>query len=136
MSQPAEGEEEKLPPGAAILAGLREQKNIQRWGLFGRVRKKKWGVAGGLVFCEGRKIRLLGFLFCVPSPQNYQMNPFLNVLRNPVFIGKMLLGFSTWSLNFFLFVNLIFFLIFLYFLKTSNINVDSIRKINDFKNDA
>jgi len=28
------------------------------------------------------------------------------------------------------------FLIFLYFLKTSNINIDSMRKINDFKNNA
>jgi len=28
------------------------------------------------------------------------------------------------------------FLIFLYFLKTSNINIDSTRKINDFKNNT
>jgi len=46
----------------------------------------------------------------------------------------MLLGLQTWSLNFFLFVNLIFFLIVLYSLKASNINVDSMKKINDFKN--
>lgn len=32
-----------------------------------------------------------------------KLPPLLNVLRKPVFICKMLLGFSTWSLNFFLF---------------------------------
>jgi hypothetical protein len=36
----------------------------------------------------------------------------------------------------FFFVNLIFLNFFLYFLQTSNINVDSMKKINDFKNNA
>jgi len=48
----------------------------------------------------------------------------------------MLLGLQTWSLNFFLFVNFDFSYFFLYFLKTSNINIGSMRKINDFKNNA
>jgi len=49
-----------------------------------------------------------------------------------------LFGPQTWSLYFFLFVNFDFsyFLYFEFFLKTSNINVDSMRKINDFINDA
>ena len=42
----------------------------------------------------------LGFRFFVMF-QNCP--PSLNVLNKPVFIGEMLLGFSTWSLNFFLF---------------------------------
>jgi len=54
----------------------------------------------------------------------------------PVFIGKMLHESQNWSLYFLsFFVNLIF-LNSLYFLKTSNINVDSMKKINDFKNNA
>ena len=65
-----------------------------------------------------------------------KMTPPLNVSLRPVFIGKMLLGFSTWSLNFLLFVNFDFSYFFCIFLKTSNINVDSMKKINDFKNDA
>ena len=32
--------------GRGCLAGLREKRKIKRWGLFGRVRKKKLGVAG------------------------------------------------------------------------------------------
>jgi len=48
----------------------------------------------------------------------------------------MLLGFQTWSLNFCLFVNFDFSYFFVFFLKTSDINIDSMRKINDFKNNA
>jgi len=48
----------------------------------------------------------------------------------------MLLGFQTWSLNFCLFINFNFSYFFVFFLKISNINIDSIRKINDFKNNA
>jgi len=33
-------------------------------------------------------------------------------------------------------LKILIFLIFLYFLKTSNINIDLMRKINDFKNNA
>jgi hypothetical protein len=53
----------------------------------------------------------------------------------PVFIGKMLHGSQNWSLNFFFFVNLIFLNFFVFF-ETSNINVDSMKKINDFKNNT
>ena len=58
------------------------------------------------------------------------------VCGRPIFIGKNVARFPNLvpQLLFF-FVNLIF-LIFFYFLKMSNINVDSMRKINDFKNDA
>jgi len=38
--------------------------------------------------------------------------------------------------TFFFFVNLIFLNFFVFFLKTSNINVNSMKKINNFKNNA
>ena len=105
-------------------------------------RKKIWGGLGGWRLpCEGEEqklsfSRVFSFLcFWFPFSKITKCPPSLNLLRRPLFIGKMLLGFSTWSLNFYLFVNLIF-LNFFVFLKTSNINVDSMRKINDFKNDA
>ena len=57
-------------------------------------------VEWGWFFCLG-----LGF-FVFLFFENFKIAPppFLNVLKKPVFIGRMLLGFSTWSLNFFLFL--------------------------------
>ena len=56
----------------------------------------------------------LGCFFCIFLIfQNYPL--LLNVLRRLVFIGEMLLGFSTWSLNFFLFVNFDFSYFFVFF---------------------
>ena len=67
-------------------------------------------VAGGLVLVGGEKIRLLGFLFCVPSPQNYQMPPLpFSLSFQPIFIGEILFKPPNWSLNlFFLFFFLYF----------------------------
>jgi hypothetical protein len=59
-----------------------------------------------------------------------------------VFIGKVLLGFQTSPSTFPFFSFPLFFLVnfdfsyFFVFLKASNINVDSMKKINDFKNNA
>ena len=55
----------------------------------------------------------LGFLYFFSDV--VKITSSLNVLRNPVFIGKMLLGFSTWSLNFLLFVNFDFSYFFVFF---------------------
>ena len=55
-------------------------------------------------------------VFVLSLPFNLKIAPPpLFVLRRLVFIGEMLLGFSTWSLNFFLFVNFDFSYFFLYF---------------------
>jgi hypothetical protein len=58
-----------------------------------------------------------------------------------VFIGKVLLGFQTSPSTFPFFSFPLFFVnfgfsYFFVFLKASNINVDSMKKINDFKNNA
>ena len=54
-----------------------------------------------------------------------------------IFIGKMLLGPQNWSSPFFFFFFCKFWNIcFLYFLKMSNININSMRKINYFKNNT
>ena len=58
--------------------------------------RKKFKPYGGAPLSRDR-FRVFVFFF---SCQNC---PHLNVLKKPVFIGRMLLGFSTWSLNFFLF---------------------------------
>ena len=72
-----------------------------------------------------------GFLgFFVVFSGVSKISPPLNVLRNPIFIGKMLLGFSTWSLNFF-FVNFDFSYFFVFFE-----NEQYQRRLNDFKNNA
>ena len=75
----------------------------------------------------------LGFLFVFFS---FKIDPFLCICWKLLFIGKNIARFQTWSLNFFFFCKFWFFWFFLYFLKISNINIDSMRKINDFKNDA
>ena len=62
-------------------------------------------------------------------------SPLLQVLETSIYRQKMLPSFSTWSLNFFLFVNFDFSYFFVFF-ENEQINVDSTRKINDFKNDA
>ena len=53
----------------------------------GEEKIKTKGLAAAAFFRE-RKIRLLEFLFCVPSLQNYQITPPPSVLRRPLFIGK------------------------------------------------
>ena len=71
----------------------------------GTIIQKPVGEAPSAGFLSGEKkmgLRLGFFVFFSECCPNY---PPLNVLRNLVFIGKMLLGFSTWSFNFFLFVN-------------------------------
>ena len=45
MNQTADGEEE-IPVGGCCFGRFKGAEKIKRWGLFGRVRKKKWGVAG------------------------------------------------------------------------------------------
>ena len=80
-------------------------------------RTKKWLSGGGAVWvgCLEKKIQIgLGFFLLYFSGVS-KISPPLNVLRNPVFIGKMLLGFSTWSLNFLLFVNFDFSYFFVFF---------------------
>jgi hypothetical protein len=62
----------------------------------------------------------------------FKIAPLIVLSCGPVFIGKMLLGPQNCSLNFF-FVNFDFSCI---FLKTSNINIDSMRKFKNFKNDV
>ena len=68
--------------------------------------------------------------------------PLLKIQCSMVFIGKVLLCFQTSPSTFpfllfssFFFVNFDFSYFFV-FLKASNINVDSMKKINDFKNNA
>jgi hypothetical protein len=57
------------------------------------------------------------------------------VLETPIYRQKYCLV-SKFGPSTFFFCKFWFCLIFLYFLETSNINVDSMKKINDFKNDA
>jgi hypothetical protein len=89
-------------------------------------------VGGGGCF-GWRWILGLGFPFFLYF--SFKISP-LVLSCGPIFIGKILLGPQNWSLNFPFFVNFDFSCFFLYFLKTSNINIDSMRKINAFKNDA
>jgi hypothetical protein len=78
-----------------------------------------------LVSGEGKKFfRFLLFLCCL----SLQHSKFSMHRQNIVWASKLIP-------QLFFFVNLIF-LNFFVFLKTSNINVDSMRKINDFKNNA
>ena len=73
---------------------------------------------------RGGKIRILGFLFlCCLSPHISKLPPSLCVLKAAIYRQNIVLDLKIGPLIFFFFVNLIF-LIFLYFLKTSNINVD------------
>jgi hypothetical protein len=100
------------------------------------VREERWP--------EGRRLQEKGeglsgfrfrffFCFCFFS---FKIAPSPCVSCGPIFIGKMLFGLQNWSLIFSFFVNFDSSCFFLYFLKTSNINVDLMRKINAFKNDA
>jgi hypothetical protein len=72
-------------------------------------------------------------VFCVASPQMFKIALPFYVCWRLLFIGKNIVRSQTWSLYFF-FVNFNFSYFLLYFLKTSNINIDSMRI--DFKNDA
>ena len=92
-------ESQKLKPEGAAWLVFEKKKKCQGWGA---VALRKMG--------EDR-FRVFVFFFLNVS----KMPPPLNVLRNPAFIGKMLLGFSTWSLNFFLFVNFDFSYFFVFF---------------------
>jgi hypothetical protein len=65
--------------------------------------------------------------------QNYP--PPLSVLRGPIFISKNIARFPNLVPQLLSFCKFDF-SYFFYFLITSNINVDSMRKINNFKNDA
>jgi len=62
--------------------------------------------------------------------------PPLSVLRGPGFIGKNVARFPNLVPQLLSFCKFDFSYFFLYFLKMSNINVDSMRKINNFKNNA
>ena len=65
-------------------------------------------------------------------PPSYKMLPPFCLSCGPVFISKMLHGSQNWSLNFLsFFVNLIFLNCFVFIGK-----MDSMKKINDFKNKA
>jgi hypothetical protein len=132
------------------------------WGLFGcageekKIQKNGQGGAAGRTGRMRRKknqppppsgkdrFRLFFFrvfFSCVLSPPNYQKIPPLKIQCSMVFIGKVLLCFQTSPSTFpFLLFSSFFckfwFFLFFVFLKASNINVDSIRKINDFKINA
>jgi len=112
------------------------------------------GLCDGLLAVEGKKLGRLrwvgggclgsdGFRFrvCFVSPFFFKIAPPLKNQCSLVFIGKVLLGFQTSPSTFpFLLFSSFFvnfdFSYFLYFWKRANINIDSMRKINDFKNDA
>jgi hypothetical protein len=115
---------------ASLVCIGREQGRSRWWNRLGERRKNKSeGAAAALGEGEERAKFFRVFLFCVASPLIAKFPP-PNVLScGPIFIGKILLEPQNWSLNFF-FVNFDF-SYFLYFLKTSNINVDS-----NEKNDA
>jgi hypothetical protein len=78
-----------------------------------------------LVSGEGKKFFRFPLFLCCLSLQH---SKFLMHRQNIVWASKLIPQLS-------FFVNLIFFNFFV-FLKTSNINVDSMRKINDFKINA
>jgi hypothetical protein len=93
-----------------------------------------WGAAVWVVMDLG-----LGFVLFPPFFS--KLPPTLKNQCSLVFIGKVLLGFQTSPSTFpFLLFSSFFvnfdFSYFLYFWKRANINIDSMRKINDFKNDA
>jgi hypothetical protein len=115
-----------------------------RWSGGERPRKKKnqKPVGGGSSFvlpsrerCRlvRERFRFRFRVFCVASPQMFKIALPFCVCWRLLFIGKNIVRSQTWSLNFF-FVNFDFSYFLLYFLKTSNINIDSMRI--DFKNDA
>jgi hypothetical protein len=69
----------------------------------------------------------------VLPPLKVQNCPPFVLSLEPIFIGKMLSRLQNWSLNSLFCKILIFLNIFVFFFKTSNINVNSMRKIKDFK---
>jgi hypothetical protein len=95
-------------------------------------------VSGGCSRVREKKssafFRVFSF-FVLPPPklQNYPLPLVLSF--EPIFIVKCCPA-QNWSFNFFFFYKFWFFLFFLVFFKTSNINVDSRKKIKDFKNNA
>jgi hypothetical protein len=103
----------------------------------GRKKRKKIQGGGRLLSGEGaqKSLAFRVFFFFVLPPLNCKIAP-LVLSFGRILIGKMLPGTQNWSLNFFFFVNFDFSCFFLVFFKTSNINVDSKRKIKDFKNNA
>jgi hypothetical protein len=128
------------------------------WGLFGCVGEEKkiqkngqGGAAGRTGRMRRKKInsgedrfRLFVFrvfsLVCCLHLITKKIPP-LKIQCSMVFIGKVLLCFQTSPstfpfLLFFSFFCKFWFFLFFVFLKASNINVDSIRKINDFKINA
>ena len=100
----------------------REEKLQTGWGLlFWPVQGEKKNSKGeGLAWvssCGEKKksFRFRVFCSCVVSPSNLKIAPPLQVLETSIYRQKMLLGFSTWSLNFFLFVNFDFSYFFVFF---------------------
>ena len=78
--------------------GLGDGDGFVEMGVFGWLRQKFKPKGRGAACLEKNGFRVR---FCISS-EVVKIAP-LNVLKKPVFIGRMLLGFSTWSLNFFLF---------------------------------
>jgi hypothetical protein len=106
-----------------------------------RRRQKTKGGWGAGQTAAWRRDRFRVLLLCCLSPQISKFPPLKNQC-SLVFIGKVLLSFQTSPstfpillFSFFFFVNFDFSYFFV-FLKTSNINVDSMKKINDFKNNT
>jgi hypothetical protein len=98
---------------------------LVRRGLHCRLETRKrrpWVGAEFLIFSRKRGIQWSWARGerLVASPSNIQ---------NSLYIGKILFGPQNWFLNFLFFKKIWFSLIFFVFLKTSNINVDSMRKI-------
>ena len=103
----------KTRQGAACLGRDRFRVRLFFFCIF--VEKKLKPEGGRLVLVE-IGLGLGCFFFCFFLYFKIALHgsklPPLKVLKRLVFIGEILLGFLTWSLNFFLFVNFDFFLFF------------------------
>ena len=120
-------------------AGVFQRRRLSKKNLkpLGRRRRPPFSLSGEKELC------FLGFLFFLCIFSCFKINPPCIKIAPPknqfsmVFIGKLLLGFSTWSLNFlFFFVNFVFSYFFVFFENEQYQRRLKRRKINDFKNDA